>query len=63
MNIIKMSDNFPDTELCSLKIEGNTARLNLTRSSVFNALNTQLITELINIISGQLFEVYQLIPH
>ena len=47
MNIVKMSDNFPDTELCSLKIEGNIARIDLTRSNVFNALNTQLITELI----------------
>jgi len=48
MNIIKMSDKFPNSELCSLDIEGNIATIHLNRSDVFNALNTQLITELIN---------------
>ena len=43
-----MSDKFPNSELCSLNIEGNIATIHLNRSDVFNALNTQLITELIN---------------
>ena len=51
MNIIKMSDKLPDTELCSLEIKGNVAIINMNRSDVFNALNTQLITELIHNIS------------
>ena len=51
MNIVKMSDKLPDTELCSLEIKGNVAIINMNRSDVFNALNTQLITELIHNIS------------
>ena len=45
---MKMSDKLPDTELCSLEIKGNVATINMNRSDVFNALNTQLITELIH---------------
>lgn len=48
MDTMKMSDKLPDTELCSLEIKGNVATINMNRSDVFNALNTQLITELIH---------------
>lgn len=51
MDTMKMSDKLPDTELCSLEIKGNVAIINMNRSDVFNALNTQLITELIHNIS------------
>jgi methylglutaconyl-CoA hydratase len=47
MNIMRMSDEFPSSELCTLEIQGSVAIINMNRSDVFNALNTQLITELI----------------
>ena len=47
MNIMRMSDKFPSSELCTLEIQGSVAIINMNRSDVFNALNTQLITELI----------------
>ncbi len=43
----RMSDERPAAELCSLEIEGAVARLTLRRSDVFNALNVQLISELV----------------
>ena len=45
-----MSDIPPKNKLCQLVIEGNIARINLNRSDVFNALNTELISELISVI-------------
>ena len=42
-----MSDKFPNNELCMLEVQGNVATIHMNRSEVFNALNTQLITELI----------------
>ena len=47
---MKMSDILPKNKLCQLVIEGNIARINLNRSDVFNALNTELISELISVI-------------
>ena len=46
---ITMSDKIPDTTLCSLDIQDSVATVTLSRSEVFNALNTQLITELVEI--------------
>ena len=47
---MKMSDIPPKNKLCQLVIEGNIARINLNRSDVFNALNTELISEIISVI-------------
>ena len=47
---MKMSDIPPKNKLCQLVIDGNIARINLNRSDVFNALNTELISELISVI-------------
>ena len=47
---MKMSDLLPKNKLCELTINGNIARINLDRSDVYNALNTELISELISII-------------
>ena len=41
--------SLPETELCSLEIEGSVARITLTRPDVFNALNIKLISELIEL--------------
>ena len=40
----------PETSLCTLEIEGSVARLTLTREDVYNALNIQLISEIISIL-------------
>tara|TARA_B110000438_G_scaffold302944_1_gene362391 strand:- start:3687 stop:4577 length:891 start_codon:yes stop_codon:yes gene_type:complete len=40
----------PETSLCTLEIEGAVAHLTLTREGVYNALNIQLITEIISIL-------------
>ena len=47
---MKMSDIPPKNKLCQLVIEGNIARINRNRSDGFNALNTELISELISVI-------------
>ena len=41
-----MTDDTPETELCSLEIDGPMATISLTRTDVHNALNVQLIREL-----------------
>ena len=46
----KMTDDFPDTDLCKLSIDGCVANVTMARSEVYNALNIQLISELIEII-------------
>lgn len=46
--MITMADELPHAELCSLDIEGPVARLTLTRSDVFNAMNIQMISEIIS---------------
>jgi methylglutaconyl-CoA hydratase len=43
-----MSDVRPAAELCSLSIDDSVATLTLERSDVYNALNVQLISELID---------------
>ena len=45
-----MTDDLPDTELCSLEIEGPVARLTLMRPDVFNAMNIQMISEIISLL-------------
>ena len=40
----------PETSLCSLEIKGDIAHLTLTREAVFNALNIELISEIISIL-------------
>ena len=47
----KISDAKPVAELCSLEIDGAIARLTLRRSEVFNALNVQLISEMVEALS------------
>jgi methylglutaconyl-CoA hydratase len=40
----------PETSLCTLEIEGVVAHLTLTREDVYNALNIQMISEIISIL-------------
>ena len=47
---MEMNDALPNTDLCRMSIEGCVANVTLTRSDVYNALNVQLISELIDII-------------
>ena len=47
---MKMSDSTPENKLCELVIDDDIARINLNRSDVYNALNTELISELISLI-------------
>ena len=47
---MRMSDVRPATELCSLVIDGSVATLTLDRSDVYNALNVQLISEIIDVL-------------
>lgn len=47
---ISMNDQAPISELCHLKIQDSIARITLSRSDVFNALNVQLISELVDIL-------------
>tara|TARA_B100000214_G_C23964836_1_gene627175 strand:+ start:1094 stop:1951 length:858 start_codon:yes stop_codon:yes gene_type:complete len=45
-----IEDLLPETGLCTLEIDGAVARLTLTREDVFNALNIQLISEIISLL-------------
>ena len=47
---MRMSDVKPSAELCSLSIDASVATLTLERSDVYNALNVQLISEIIDIL-------------
>ena len=47
MSDFAIEDLMPENSLCSLDIEGAVAHLTLTREDVYNALNIQLITEII----------------
>ena len=47
---MEMNDALPNTDLCKLRVEGCVANVTLTRSDVYNALNVQLISELVDII-------------
>tara|TARA_B100000003_G_scaffold32441_2_gene26458 strand:- start:3310 stop:4212 length:903 start_codon:yes stop_codon:yes gene_type:complete len=42
-----MIDEIPETNMCRLEIDGPIAKIILTRTDVFNALNTELISEII----------------
>ena len=46
-DIMEKWNLMPSLELCELKIQGPLAYLNIKREEVYNALNTQLISELI----------------
>ena len=50
MSNFAIEDLKPETSLCSLRIEGAVAHLTLTREDVYNALNIQLISEIISIL-------------
>ena len=50
MSNFSIEDLMPETSLCSLEIEGANARLTLTREDVYNALNIELISEIISIL-------------
>ncbi|HJM18115.1 MAG TPA: enoyl-CoA hydratase-related protein [Candidatus Thalassarchaeaceae archaeon] len=45
-----MSDEIPETELCRLEVDGPVAKITLDRTEAHNALNVQLITELIELL-------------
>ena len=46
--MVRMSDVRPSAEFCSLSIDASVATLTLERSDLYNALNVQLISELID---------------
>jgi len=50
MSNFTIENLMPETSLCTLEIEGPVARLTLTREDVYNALNIQLISEIISIL-------------
>ena len=50
MSDFAIEDLKPETSLCSLRIEGPVAHLTLTREDVYNALNIQLISEIIAVL-------------
>lgn len=50
MSKTAIGDSKPATGLCRLDIEGPVARMTMTRSDVYNALNVQLISELIQLL-------------
>ena len=50
MSNYSIGDLKPETSLCSLEIEGPVARLTLEREDVYNALNIELISEIISIL-------------
>ena len=50
MSNYAIEDLKPETSLCSLDIEGAVAHLTLRREDVYNALNIQLISEIISIL-------------
>ena len=50
MSNYAIGDLKPETSLCTLEVEGAIARLTLTREDVYNALNIELISEIISIL-------------
>lgn len=50
MSNYAIGDLKPETSLCSLEVDGSVAHLTLTREDVYNALNIQLITEIISVL-------------
>ena len=53
---MKSMDTPPATNMVSLTIEGAQANLTLTRPGKFNAMNVDMIQELIALLSGPLSE-------
>jgi len=49
MSKTAIGDSPPQTDLVQLEIEGPVARITMTRVDVFNAMNTQMISELISL--------------
>ena len=50
MSNYSLEDLLPETNLCSLKIDGAVAHLTLMREDVYNAMNVELISEIISIL-------------
>ena len=50
MSNFAIEDLVPETGLCTLEIDRAVAYLTLTREDVFNALNIQLISEIISLL-------------
>ncbi|MEC8927351.1 MAG: enoyl-CoA hydratase-related protein, partial [Candidatus Thermoplasmatota archaeon] len=50
MSNYAIGDLKPETSLCSLDVEGSVANLTLTREDVYNALNIELISEIISVL-------------
>ena len=50
MSNYAIGDLMPETSLCSLNVEGSVANLTLTREDVYNALNIELISEIISVL-------------
>jgi len=50
MSNYSIEDLKPETSLCALEIEGPIAHITLSREDVYNALNIQLISEIISIL-------------
>ena len=50
MGRARMSDARPECGLCVLDVEGSVATLTLMRSEVFNAMNAQLISEMVEVL-------------
>ena len=50
MSNYAIGDLKPETSLCSLNIEGSVAHLTLSREDVYNALNIELISEIITVL-------------
>ena len=50
MSNYAIGDLKPETNLCSLNIEGSVIHLTLTREDVYNALNIELISEIISVL-------------
>jgi hypothetical protein len=60
---MKTMDNPPQTTLISLTIDGSCARIELAREDKFNALNVELITELIEVFDWTKSEVLGTMMH
>jgi len=48
MSVFAIGDSKPETSLCELILDGPVARITMVREDVYNAMNIQMITELIS---------------
>lgn len=48
MSVFAIGDSKPETSLCELILDGPVARITMVREGVYNAMNIQMITELIS---------------